>query len=94
MKRLLIVGLLLSGCNVNYPGISDEEFQKILDSCEVPMISLEKLSDVQLIEYGRHQQFCKAKMQTDEQDTYQELVVPKTNVIIHAVDWTYGAGAY
>ena len=90
MKRLLIVGLLLSGCDMNYPGISDEEFQKILDSCEMPKISLEKMSDVQLIEYGRHQQYCKSKMQTEEQDTYQEIVIPKTKVIISPIDWTYG----
>lgn len=90
MKRLLIVGLLLIGCERNYPGIPDDEFQEILNSCEVPMVSLEKLNDDQLIEYGRHQQMCKDQ----EQDTYQEMVIPKTKTDIKPIDWTYGAGAY
>lgn len=94
MKRILLICLLLIGCERNYPGISDEEFQKILDTCKMVKISFEKLNDVQLIELGRHQQHCKSKMQTEEQDTYQEMVIPKTKTDIKPIDWTYGSGEY
>lgn len=58
MNKLLPLIILLAACEYQPQGISDSEFDELLNNCDTPNISLEILTDEQLIIYGRHQQMC------------------------------------